>query len=47
MEGAQSALRRDEEEWLDRKSVRVLFVGDSKSTGRDGGAVGWRFVGSV
>ncbi|KAH7139203.1 hypothetical protein B0J11DRAFT_37284 [Dendryphion nanum] len=27
--------------------VKMLIAGDTKCTGRDGGAVGWRFVGSV
>lgn len=27
--------------------VRMLVIGDTKCTGRDGGDVGWRFVGSV
>ncbi|ORX99217.1 hypothetical protein BCR34DRAFT_140116 [Clohesyomyces aquaticus] len=45
-EGAQSALRRDEEEWLERKSVGGVFVGDSKSTGRDGGLSGGGSLGA-
>ncbi|KAF2687406.1 hypothetical protein K458DRAFT_415661 [Lentithecium fluviatile CBS 122367] len=39
--------REDLERFVDVARVRVLLVGETRSTGKDGGTVGWRFVGNV
>ncbi|KAF2661217.1 hypothetical protein K491DRAFT_481729 [Lophiostoma macrostomum CBS 122681] len=46
-EDVRARLEGDEEGWMDRGRLRAVVVGWTGSTGRDGGDVGWRFVGSV
>ena len=41
------ALERDENAWMDKSKLKAVVVGDTRSTGRDGREMGWRFVGSV
>ncbi|KAF2107914.1 hypothetical protein BDV96DRAFT_653415 [Lophiotrema nucula] len=44
---AQKMHDEDLAAFVDITKLKGVFVGDSKSSGRDGGVVGWRFVGSV
>lgn len=44
---ASRRLSEDDEKFQDYKKLKPVFIEDTKSTGRDGGEVGWRFVGSV
>ncbi|KAF2473499.1 uncharacterized protein BDR25DRAFT_387791 [Lindgomyces ingoldianus] len=44
---AKQLLTEDDEKFQDKEKLKAVFIGDTKATGRDGGAVGWRFVGSV
>jgi hypothetical protein len=40
-------LSEDDSKFLDQKKLKGVLVGDTRSTGRDGGSMGWRFVGSI
>ncbi|KAF2268031.1 hypothetical protein CC78DRAFT_34176 [Lojkania enalia] len=46
-DGAQKLKTEDEKLFMDGGAKKGVFCGETRSTGRDGGAVGWRFVGSV
>ena len=43
---AAMKLTEDDDKFQDYERLKGVFVGDTRSTGRDGGEVGWRFVGS-
>ncbi|KAF2007135.1 hypothetical protein P154DRAFT_481166 [Amniculicola lignicola CBS 123094] len=40
-------LRECKRSWMEVEAMRGWVVGETRSTGRDGKDVGWRFVGSV
>lgn len=44
---AEKKLKEDDERFQDVSKLKGFHVADTKSTGRDGGDMGWRFVGSV
>jgi hypothetical protein len=46
-EGNKQRHREDIELFVDAGRLKGVLVGDTRSTGKDGGNVGWRFVGSV
>jgi hypothetical protein len=39
--------REDLEKFVDVGALKGVLVGETQSTGRDGGSMGWRFVGSI
>lgn len=39
--------KEDLEKFVDEERLKGVFMGESRSTGRDGGVVGWRFIGGV
>ncbi|KAF1974807.1 hypothetical protein BU23DRAFT_567192 [Bimuria novae-zelandiae CBS 107.79] len=43
----RKAIEKDLESFVDVNANRAVFAGETRATGRDGGMVGWRFVGSV
>jgi hypothetical protein len=46
-EDAGKVLKEDEAKWQDAKRLKAIFVGETNSTGRDGGDMGWRFVAGI
>jgi hypothetical protein len=39
--------REDLERFVDIGQLKGVLVGETQSTGRDGGSMGWRFLGSI